>query len=87
MYGVPLDLCARSMHEALTSFETSATSLKHVMLVDLGMEGAGMIAIIFQQLAALQHDTSMAEEQTEVARSFEPIRAEEIGRASCRERV
>ena len=50
------------------SFASAATSLKHIFFVDLSMEGAGMISVIFQQLADIMsdqdgdHDVSSSEQ-------------------------
>ena len=72
IYGIPLDVCARSMYEAVEAFSSGATSLKHVTFVDLSEEGAGMIAIIFQQLQELRsqdHREEEAEEETNAHQS------------------
>ena len=42
------------MHEAIESFSRAASSLKHITVCDLEEEGAGMLAIIFQQLSELR---------------------------------
>jgi O-acetyl-ADP-ribose deacetylase (regulator of RNase III) len=51
VHGVPLDVCARAVYDAVQTFARAASSLQEVHIVDLADEAAGMMSVVFQQLA------------------------------------